>query len=57
MQSMPTLIIAASARRLREFVAIFCPQGRILSRIAAIRYAFGTTFMIVPSRLAFTIER
>jgi hypothetical protein len=53
---MPALIIAASGRRLREFVAIFCCMDRILSRIAAIRYAFVTTFVIVPTRLAFTID-
>jgi hypothetical protein len=50
------LIIAASARGLREFVPIFYEVGRILSRIAAIRYVFATTSMIGLTRLMFTID-
>ena len=37
MLSVLTLIIAASASRLREIVAIFCRMGGILSRNPAIR--------------------
>jgi hypothetical protein len=35
-------IIAASGKRLREFVAIFCARNHILSVIAGIRYGFVT---------------
>jgi hypothetical protein len=57
MLSMLTLIIAASGPGLREFVPIFCGLGRILSRIAVIRYSFVTTFVIALARLLFTIDR